>query len=175
VQPFLSARPCGDGHRRGRLRVSIHASTTGSNGRVLSYDIVNKPEWATFVEATGVLSRNPGWHQCRTSGEIEIGVSDGQHARHGRPFRIRGDSAGTAARIRVAPDPARRTYDHRERRHRASSQANPIASRGRHQSHSCGSELFDRQPSHLGDIQYCNRVALRNAHHAGTQVRSPIS
>jgi hypothetical protein len=31
-------------------------SATGSNGRVLAYSIVNKPEWANFAETTGELS-----------------------------------------------------------------------------------------------------------------------
>jgi hypothetical protein len=64
-------------------------STTGSNGRVLSYDIVNKPEWATFVEATGVLSGTPDGTNVGTSGEIEIGVSDGSTRATVGPFRIR--------------------------------------------------------------------------------------
>src|ERR1700691_1190029 len=34
-------------------------STSGSNGRALSYDIVNKPDWATFVETSGELSGTP--------------------------------------------------------------------------------------------------------------------
>src|ERR1700735_4378723 len=44
-------------------------STTGSNGRVLSYDIVNKPEWATFAESTGELSGTPDGTNVGTSGE----------------------------------------------------------------------------------------------------------
>jgi hypothetical protein len=52
-------------------------SATGSNGRVLSYDIVNKPDWATFVETTGELSGTPDASNVGTTAQIEIGVSDG--------------------------------------------------------------------------------------------------
>ena len=64
-------------------------STSGSNGRVLSYEIVNKPEWATFTESTGELSGTPEDSNVGVSGEIEIDVSDGTtHATVG-PFRVR--------------------------------------------------------------------------------------
>jgi Putative Ig domain len=64
-------------------------SATGSNGRVLTYDIVNKPEWATFIESTGQLSGTPDGTNVGTSGEIEIGVSDGSTRATVGPFRIR--------------------------------------------------------------------------------------
>src|ERR1700722_14075324 len=64
-------------------------STTGSNGRVLAFDIVNKPDWAVFVEGTGELSGTPDGSNVGTSGEIEIGVSDGSTRATVGPFRIR--------------------------------------------------------------------------------------
>src|ERR1700734_3489873 len=64
-------------------------STTGSNGRVLSYDIVNKPEWAAFTESTGELSGTPDGTNVGTSGLIEIGVSDGTTRATVGPFQIR--------------------------------------------------------------------------------------
>jgi hypothetical protein len=63
-------------------------SSSGSNGRVLAYDIVNKPEWATFSETTGELSGIPESSNVGTSGEIEIGVSDGTTRATVGPFHI---------------------------------------------------------------------------------------
>jgi hypothetical protein len=58
-------------------------------GRVLSFAIVNKPEWATFIESSGELSGIPAASDVGTTGEIQIDVSDGTaHATVG-PFRIR--------------------------------------------------------------------------------------
>ena len=63
-------------------------SASGSNGRVLSYDIVNKPDWATFVETTGELSGTPDASNVGTSTEIEIDVTDGTARATVGPFRI---------------------------------------------------------------------------------------
>ena len=63
-------------------------SASGSNGRVLSYDIVNKPDWATFAETTGELSGTPDASNVGTSTEIEIGVTDGTSRATVGPFRI---------------------------------------------------------------------------------------
>ena len=63
-------------------------SATGSNGRVLAYSIVNKPEWANFAETTGEFSGIPDATNVGTSGEIEIGVSDGTTRATVGPFRI---------------------------------------------------------------------------------------
>jgi hypothetical protein len=63
-------------------------ASTGSNGRVLSYDIVNKPDWATFVETTGKLFGTPDEGNVGTTAQIEIGVSDGTTRATVGPFRI---------------------------------------------------------------------------------------
>ena len=63
-------------------------STSGSNGGVLSYEIVNKPDWATFVETSGELFGTPDASNVGTTGEIEIGVSDGTTRATVGPFRI---------------------------------------------------------------------------------------
>jgi len=52
-------------------------SASGSTGRVLAYDIVNKPEWATFVETSGELFGTPDASDVGTTAGVEIGVSDG--------------------------------------------------------------------------------------------------
>ena len=57
-------------------------------GRVLAYNVVNKPDWATFNEATGELSGTPQESDVGTSGNIEITVSDGTGIATVGPFRI---------------------------------------------------------------------------------------
>jgi hypothetical protein len=64
-------------------------SASGSNGRVLSYDIANKPDWATFVEASGELSGTPDASNVGPTAEIEIGVFDGTTRATVGPFQIR--------------------------------------------------------------------------------------
>jgi hypothetical protein len=59
------------------------------NDRVLSYDITNKPTWATFIESTGELYGTPEASDVGTTAEIEIGVSNGTSRATVGPFRIR--------------------------------------------------------------------------------------
>ncbi len=59
------------------------------SGRVLAYNVVNKPDWATFSETTGELSGTPQESDVGTSGDIEIGASDGTTTATVGPFRIR--------------------------------------------------------------------------------------
>ena len=59
-----------------------------ADGGVLSYDITNKPDWATFAADTGELSGIPQTGDVGTTAEIEIGVSDGTSRATIGPFRI---------------------------------------------------------------------------------------
>ena len=74
-------------------------SSSGANGRVLAYDIVNKPEWATFDETSGELSGTPDASNVGTTGGVEIGVSNGTTSATVGPFNIRviPDEASTGA------------------------------------------------------------------------------
>jgi hypothetical protein len=82
---------------RGVPRTLIMAGSTYSyvpfssdpNERVLSYDIVNKPEWAAFNETNGELIGTPEARDVGTTAEIEIGVSDGTKRGTVGPFHIR--------------------------------------------------------------------------------------
>jgi hypothetical protein len=56
--------------------------------RVLSYDILNKPEWAIFSEASGELTGRPEVSDIGTTSEIEIGVSNGTKRAIVGPFHI---------------------------------------------------------------------------------------
>jgi len=64
-------------------------SASGVDGRVLAYDIVNKPEWAAFDETSGELSGTPDASNVGTTGGIEIGVSNGTTRATVGPFNIR--------------------------------------------------------------------------------------
>jgi hypothetical protein len=48
------------------------------DGDQLTFQITNKPNWATFNTVTGVLSGTPSAAQARTYANIVIAVSDGQ-------------------------------------------------------------------------------------------------
>jgi Putative Ig domain len=67
------------------------------SGRVLSYNVVNKPDWAAFNESTGELSGTPSSSDVGTSGNIEIGVSDGTTSATVGPFRIHVSAGHTSA------------------------------------------------------------------------------
>jgi len=64
-------------------------SATNPSDRVLSYNVVNKPDWANFNETTGELSGTPQVSDVGTSENIEIGVSDGTTTATVGPFQIR--------------------------------------------------------------------------------------
>jgi len=64
-------------------------SVSSPTERVLSYNVVNKPDWATFNETTGELSGTPEASDVGFSGNIEIGASDGTNSAIVGPFRIR--------------------------------------------------------------------------------------
>jgi hypothetical protein len=70
-------------------------SVSAADARPLSYDITNKPDWATFTEATGELSGIPQISDVGMTAEIQIGVSDGTSRTTVGPFRIRIIPAGT--------------------------------------------------------------------------------
>jgi len=59
-----------------------------SDGRVLSYAITNKPEWASFGETNGELSGVPNASDVGTTAAIQIAVSDGTNRATVGPFRI---------------------------------------------------------------------------------------
>ncbi|HEY4771819.1 MAG TPA: putative Ig domain-containing protein [Steroidobacteraceae bacterium] len=64
-------------------------SATNPWGLPLSYNVVNKPDWAVFNATTGELSGTPQESDLGMSGNIEIAVSDGTTIATVGPFRIR--------------------------------------------------------------------------------------
>ena len=75
-------------------------SASAPDGRALSFDISNKPEWAAFAVSTGELSGTPQASDEGLTAEIEIGVSDGTNRATVGPFRI---SVTAAAEHRDRP------------------------------------------------------------------------
>jgi len=87
TQPFIV---------NGVPRTSIQAGSmyrytpvaSSPDARVVSYTIVNKPEWAVFVDTTGELFGTPNAADVGASGEIQINASDGTNRASVGPFRI---------------------------------------------------------------------------------------
>ena len=52
-------------------------TATDSAGRTLSFSVTNKPSWATFSIASGLLSGTPTSGQTGTYGNIVVSASDG--------------------------------------------------------------------------------------------------
>jgi hypothetical protein len=57
---------------------SFQPSASGPSGMTLSFSVQNKPAWASFSIASGLLSGTPTTTQTGTYGNIVISVSDGQ-------------------------------------------------------------------------------------------------
>ena len=57
---------------------SFQPTAYDANGDALTFSIANKPVWATFSSATGLLTGTPSSSQAGTYGSISIKVSDGK-------------------------------------------------------------------------------------------------
>lgn len=67
---------------------SFQPSATDSAGRTVSFSVANKPSWATFSIASGLLSGTPTTSQTGTYANITISASDGQSSSALPPFTI---------------------------------------------------------------------------------------
>jgi hypothetical protein len=63
-------------------------TATDSAGRTISFSVQNKPAWATFSIATGLLSGTPTTSQTGTYGNIIVSASDGQSSSSLAPFSV---------------------------------------------------------------------------------------
>lgn len=63
-------------------------AATDADGDALTFSIQNKPEWATFVAATGQLSGMPDAAEVGTYSNIAISVSDGKASGTLGPFSV---------------------------------------------------------------------------------------
>jgi Putative Ig domain len=57
---------------------SFEPTATGPSGDTLSFSVQNKPSWASFSIATGLLSGTPASTQTGTYANIVVSVSDGK-------------------------------------------------------------------------------------------------
>ncbi len=62
----------------------------------LTFEIANKPDWATFDTTTGVLSGTPTDADVGSYGRVRISVSDTAHVTKGNKFRIKVDPHPTS-------------------------------------------------------------------------------
>ena len=63
-------------------------TATDSAGKTVSFSVQNKPAWATFSIATGLLSGTPSTSQTGTYGNIIVSASDGQSSSSLAPFSV---------------------------------------------------------------------------------------
>jgi hypothetical protein len=63
-------------------------SANDPDGDTLSFQIANKPAWATFSTVTGALSGKPSPAHAGSYGDIAISVSDGKASASLPPFSI---------------------------------------------------------------------------------------
>lgn len=72
---------------------TFQPSATDSAGSTVSFSVANKPSWATFSIASGLLSGTPSASQTGTYANISISASDGHSSSSLAPFTI---TVGTA-------------------------------------------------------------------------------
>ncbi len=67
---------------------SFRPSASDVDGDTLTFSITNRPAWASFNSATGLLSGTPGMDDAATYSNIVISVSDGSAQTSLSPFAI---------------------------------------------------------------------------------------
>jgi hypothetical protein len=72
---------------------SFQPTASGPSGMTLSYSVQNKPSWANFSIASGLLSGTPSSTQTGTYSNIVVSVSDGVSPSSLAPFSITVTSA----------------------------------------------------------------------------------
>ena len=99
---------------------AFQPSASGPSGMTLSFSVQNKPSWATFSIASGLISGTPTSTQTGTYANIIVSVSDGQASSALPAFGITVTAADSHHRFgNRQPDPADaeygRQHDHRSR------------------------------------------------------------
>jgi hypothetical protein len=72
---------------------SFQPTASGPRGTTLAFSVQNKPSWANFSIATGLLSGTPSSTQTATYSNIVVSVSDGVSSSSLAPFSITVTSA----------------------------------------------------------------------------------
>lgn len=76
---------------------SFQPTASGPSGKTLAFSVQNKPSWANFSIATGLLSGTPSSTQTGTYSNIVVSVSDGLNSSSLAPFSIAVTSATSTA------------------------------------------------------------------------------
>jgi hypothetical protein len=92
---------------------SFRPTATDAAGRTISYSVANKPDWATFSIATGLLDGTPSSAQTGKYANITVSASDGLTSSALTPFTITVTSASASSATGTATlnwiDPAKNT------------------------------------------------------------------
>ena len=72
---------------------AFQATAHDADGDKLAFSVANKPAWATFESATGLLYGTPGAGDVGTAPEITIAVTDGKATSKLAPFSITTNAA----------------------------------------------------------------------------------
>ena len=83
---------------------SFTPNSTDRDGDSLSFQIVNRPSWASFSSTTGTLSGSPGYTDAGSYNNIVISVSDGQASASLAGFSITINNINRAPSISGIPD-----------------------------------------------------------------------
>ena len=84
---------------------SFQPSASGPSGMALTFSIQNKPAWATFSIASGLLSGTPSSTQTGTYGNIVVSVSDGKASASLPAFSIQVTAAVVNPTVTLSASP----------------------------------------------------------------------
>jgi hypothetical protein len=82
---------------------SFTPSASDADGDALTFSIVGRPAWATFVASSGRLSGTPGINDIGTYADIRISVSDGSNSNSLAAFSIEVTNGNAAPTISGSP------------------------------------------------------------------------
>ncbi|MEJ2621071.1 MAG: putative Ig domain-containing protein [Candidatus Thiodiazotropha sp.] len=99
--PTISGSPNTSVAEGGSYRFAPSASD--ADGDSLSFSIANRPSWASFNTATGVLSGTPDMDDAGTTSNIQISVSDGSASASLSAFSITVTNSNQAPTISGSP------------------------------------------------------------------------
>ncbi len=90
---------------------SFQPKASDPAGKTISYSVTNKPSWATFSIATGLLSGTPTTAQEGSYANITVSASDGTASSSLAPFTIQvtAPSSGTGSATLTWSDPTKNT------------------------------------------------------------------
>ncbi len=82
---------------------SFRPTASDADGDTLTFSVTNRPAWASFNSATGLLSGTPGLNDAGTTSDIRISVSDGTDSATLSAFSITVTNSNQAPTISGTP------------------------------------------------------------------------